>query len=131
MSAAPVLQDIAPRAALDRVNLVLLGVGSIGRELLRQIAAGRSGGTAKLRVCGLLDRSGYVYEAEGISRRALLALCAHKARGAALRDAPTGLAANSTDAVAFLTACIRGRAILVDATAADTHDILEIVLERG
>ena len=131
MSAAPILQSVAPRAAADRTDLVVLGVGSIGRELLGQLSASRGGLAGGVRVCALLDRSGYVFDADGISRRSLSALCAHKKSGRALREAPGGLSANSTDAVAFLTACLRGRPILVDATAADTHDILEIVLERG
>lgn len=130
MSAAPILESVAG-ATPSRTDIVLLGVGSIGRELLGQLNASRNGFGRGVRVCALLDRSGYVFDSDGISRRSLSALCAHKLRGGALREATGGLAANSTDAIAFLTACLRGRAILVDATAADTHDILEIVLERG
>jgi aspartokinase/homoserine dehydrogenase 1 len=131
MSAAAILQDAAPEVAARRANLVLVGVGSIGRELLGQMHASRGGLAGGIRVSALLDRTGYVFDPEGVSRRALSALCAHKKRGRALRDAPGGLAANSTDAVAFLTARLRGPTILVDATAADTHDLLEIALERG
>jgi aspartokinase/homoserine dehydrogenase 1 len=130
MSAVPMIHGATPRAAL-RADIVLLGVGSIGRELLGQFRATQGGLAGGLRVCALLDRSGYVFDPDGISRRSLSALCAHKRRGGTLREAPGGLAADSTDAVAFLTACLRGRPILVDATAADTHDILEMVLERG
>ena len=131
MSASTILEPVAPLRPADRTDLVVLGVGSIGRELLGQLSASRGGLASGVRVCALLDRTGYVFDPAGISRRALSALCAHKRSGRALRDAPGGLSANSTDAVAFLTACLRGRPILVDATAADTHDILEIVLERG
>ena len=130
MSAAPILHGAAD-AAPDHTDVVLLGVGSIGRELLGQLSATRGGLASGVRVCALLDRSGYVFDRDGISRRSLSSLRAHKKSGHALREAPGGLSANSTDAVAFLTACLRGRTILVDATAADTHDILEIVLERG
>lgn len=131
MSAAPILQPGTPGIAAEPTNLVLVGVGSIGRELLAQLNASRGGVGGGVRVCALLDRSGYVFDPDGISRRAISALCAHKKSGRSLREAPGGLAANSTDAVAFLTACLRGRSILIDATAADTHDILEIALERG
>ena len=131
MSAAPVLERAVAQPAFEGVNLVVLGVGSIGRELLRQLYSGKGGLAGCVRVCALLDRSGYVFEPAGIPRRALAAACRHKASGRALRDGAGGLSANSTDAVAVLTACLRGPTILVDATAADTHDILEIVLERG
>lgn len=131
MSAAPVLESAVSPPASERVDLVVLGVGSIGRELLRQLGASRGGLAGGARVCALLDRSGYVFDPDGIPRRSLSALRAHKKSGRALRDAAGGLAANSTDAVAFLTACLRGRTVLVDATAADTHDVLEIALERG
>ena len=131
MSAAPVIQAVEQLAASAPVSIVVLGVGSIGRELLGQLSASRGGLPGGVRVCALLDRSGYVFDRDGIPRRSLSALCSHKKNGRALRDAPGGLSANSTDAVAFLTACLRGRAILVDATAADTSDVLEIVLERG
>ncbi|HSQ30210.1 MAG TPA: hypothetical protein VLN49_10185 [Gemmatimonadaceae bacterium] len=131
MSAAPILYGGPSSAAARSADVVLLGVGSIGRELLGQLAAARHGASSKVRVCGLLDRTGYVFEPGGLSRRTLASIAAHKKSGRALRESPLGLSANSTDAVAFMTAQLRGRAILVDATAADTHDILEIVLERG
>ena len=131
MSAAPILFGGTPSGAARYGNVVLLGVGSIGRELLGQLTSGRQGNPPGVRVCGLLDRSGYVFDPNGLSRRTLGDLCTHKRRGRALRESPLGLSANSTDAIAFMTAQLRGRAILVDATAADTHDILEIVIERG
>lgn len=131
MSAAPILYDGTPSGAARSANVVLLGVGSIGRELLGQLTAGRQGNPPGVRVCGLLDRTGYVFDPNGLSRRTLGDLCTHKKSGRALRESALGLSANSTDAIAFMTAQLRGRTILVDATAADTHDILEIVIERA
>ena len=131
MSAAPILYGGTPSGAARCANVVLLGVGSIGRELLGQVTSGRQGRSPGVRVCGLLDRTGYVFDPNGFSRRTLSNLCTHKRSGRALRESALGLSANSTDAIAFMTAQLHGRAILVDATAADTHDILEIVIERG
>jgi aspartokinase/homoserine dehydrogenase 1 len=131
MSAAPIFYDGTPSGAVRSANVVLLGVGSIGRELLGQLTAGRQGNPPGVRVCGLLDRTGYVFDPNGLSRRTLGDLCTHKKSGRALCESALGLSANSTDAIAFMTAQLHGRAILVDATAADTYDILEIVIERG
>ena len=131
MSAAPIVYSGWSSAAATCADVVLLGVGSIGRELLGQLTAARHGASSHVRICGLLDRTGYVFDPHGLSRRTLGNIAAHKKAGRALRECALGLSANSTDAVAFMTAQLRGRAILVDATAADTHDILEIVLERG
>lgn len=131
MSAAPVFVREAPRAAALCADVVLLGVGSIGRELLGQLTSGKYAASSGARVCGLLDRTGYLFDPGGLSRRTLGAVCAHKKRGRALRESRLGHSADSTDAIAFMTAQLRGRPILIDATAADTHEILEIVLERG
>ena len=48
-----------------RTDVVLLGFGRVGRALADQIAA--PNGRPAVRVVGLLDRSGYVFEPRGIS----------------------------------------------------------------
>ena len=65
-----------------RTDVVLLGFGRVGRALADQIAA--PNGRPAVRVVGLLDRSGYVFEPRGISRRRLLALTREKDAGALL-----------------------------------------------
>ena len=52
--------------AKPRTDVVLLGFGRVGRALADQIATpnGRA-----VRVIGLLDRSGYVFEPRGLSNR--------------------------------------------------------------
>lgn len=112
-------------------DIVLLGVGSIGRELLGQLASTKNGISSKLRVCALIDSDGYVFDVEGLTRKALLSICAHKKSGDQLKTWESGLPANPADAVAFIAAHLTGRVVLIDATAADTQDILEIGLERG
>ncbi len=112
-------------------DVVLLGVGSIGRELLGQLTSTKNGISSRLRVCGLVDRTGYVIDPQGLSRRSLIALCAHKKSGQPLHASALGLRASPADAVAFMSARLAGRPVIVDATAADTQHILEIVLERG
>src|SRR6185312_10346314 len=112
-------------------DVVLVGVGSIGRELLTQLSSTKKGVSSKLRVCALVDSTGYVLDANGLSRRTLLSLCDHKRQGHPLHEAPTGQAADPLNAVAFIAAQLSGKPVLIDATAADTRAMLEIVLERG
>ncbi|HVX39439.1 MAG TPA: hypothetical protein VHB25_07685 [Gemmatimonadaceae bacterium] len=112
-------------------DIVLLGVGSIGRELLGQLASTKNGISAKLRVCALVDSDGYVFDAAGLSRKAILSACAHKKAGNQLKASESGHAANPADAVGFIAAHLTGRVVLIDATAADTQEILEIGVERG
>jgi aspartokinase/homoserine dehydrogenase 1 len=112
-------------------KVVLVGVGSIGRELLARLTSRRAAAAPRLTVCAAVDRSGYLFDARGLSRRALVALCERKRAGHGIGTAPPGQPAAPLDAVAFIAGTMRERAVLVDATAANTHDMLELVLERG
>ena len=69
-------------SATPRTDVVLLGFGRVGRALADQIAA--ANGQAAVRVVGLLDRSGYVFEPRGLSRKRLLDLAREKDAGALL-----------------------------------------------
>jgi bifunctional aspartokinase / homoserine dehydrogenase 1 len=51
-----------------RTDVVFLGFGRVGRALADQMAAPGNGQPA-VRVVGMLDRSGYVFEPRGLSRR--------------------------------------------------------------
>jgi homoserine dehydrogenase len=118
------------RARPAVVNLVLLGVGAIGRELLAQLTSGGERSRRELRVCGLVDRSGYVFARDGLTRQDLTAMRTHKREGGSLATGIHGHRARPLDAVAFIASQLPS-SVLVDATAADTHAMLEIVLERG
>ncbi len=109
-------------------DVVLLGFGKVGRALADQLAA-RSGG-ARVRVVGLMDRSGYVFDRKGLSPQRLLDLAEKKDAGALLADLggvqaamPAGLAAIGAHAVS--------RPVVVDVTADDTHATLVSALEAG
>lgn len=115
----------------DCINVVLLGVGAVGRELLTQIASPRNRMWRRVRVCALIDRGGYVSEARGFSRRELRDIVDWKSRGRSLGSLPSGRKGSPI---------VSGRAVdqsgirpgvLVDVTAADTHEILERGLRRG
>jgi aspartokinase/homoserine dehydrogenase 1 len=116
----------APEAHAD---VVLLGVGTIGRELVAQLA--ESGDGSPLRVCALIDRSGYVFDPAGLSRRRLAELRAHKAAGKPLALDDGARAASAEEAIRAIGAHALSRPVLVDATASDTTAVLELALGLG
>lgn len=118
---------VTDRARRAQTDVVLLGVGAVGRELLHQVT---THGNA-FRVCGLVDRSGYVFEAGGIPRERLLALRSVKANGGRLAETDTGTRATAGEALLEISQAALWRPILVDATAADTAAVLTTALERG
>ena len=113
--------------ANGQVDVVLLGVGSIGRELLAQVAATRS----PLRICGLIDTSGYAFDARGFSRARLAELIALKSARQPLAESAGAQHASAAQAFAAICDHALARPVLVDATAADTGDVLEAALGRG
>jgi aspartokinase/homoserine dehydrogenase 1 len=113
--------------ANGQVDVVLLGVGAIGRELLAQVAATRS----PVRICGLIDTSGYVFDARGFSRSRLADFIALKSARRAIAGSSGGHRASAAEAFAAISDHALARPVLVDATAADTGDVLEAALRRG
>ena len=116
---------------MSETNVILLGVGAIGRELLRQLATNHRTSTRQIRVCGLIDRSGYVCDPAGFSWRRVMELRALKEGGTSLARSEGGTASSPDASVAALTTRLPRRSILVDATAADTQPMLEAALQRG
>ena len=122
----PIATAISDRARRTRSDVVLLGVGAIGRELLTQVTSHRS-----VRVCALVDRSGYVFDAGGISADRLRELRDIKAQGGRLADAAGGTSASAAQAMDEISGAELWRPILVDATASDTTSVLNSALSRG
>jgi len=116
---------------MSDTNVVLLGVGAIGRELLRQLATNHRTSTRQIRVCGLIDRSGYVFDPTGLSWRRVMELRALKETGTSLAQNDVGTASSPEASITTLTARLPRGSILVDATAADTQPMLEVALQRG
>src|SRR5437762_8691087 len=73
----------------ERSDVVLLGFGQIGRALAPMIAKVKREALT-LRIVGLIDSSGFVFDADGFSPRRLAALGAAKAKGAPLAKATGG-----------------------------------------
>jgi cystathionine gamma-synthase len=115
------------KARRSKNDVILLGVGAIGRELLAQVSAQR----APLRVCGLVDRSGYVFRPDGLDADELAEIIKQKALGSPLSAYRTGVSGTAADAIDAIAGAELWRPILVDATAADTTSVLDTALSRG
>ena len=114
----------------ERVAVVLLGFGHVGRALARLIPRARRPGI-QLEIAAVIDRTGFVFDPSGLTPRRLSQLSEDKARGQPLRRARGGVASNSTDALAFIAKHALPRPVVVDVTANDTAAILRHVLETG
>jgi aspartokinase/homoserine dehydrogenase 1 len=109
---------------------VLLGFGQIGRMLAGLIQRVRRP-QVELRVVGVIDRSGYIFEHRGLGGRRLAALAAAKQDGVAVARQPGGKAGSPADAIALISRHALRRPILVDLTADDTGAILAQGLASG
>jgi cystathionine gamma-synthase len=118
-------------ATREPVDVVVLGFGAIGRELVTQVGACDGWATSGARVRALIDRSGYIADDSGFSAERLAQLCAAKARGQPLREASGGHAASPARALGALASGGAEKRILVDATPADTSELLTSALTSG
>ncbi len=109
-------------------DVVLLGFGRVGRALATLIAT--SPARHRVRIVGLLDRSGYVFDARGLSESRLRSL-AEKKDGGALLTAIGGKSAGALDALAFMSSHAVSRPVLVDVTSDETGPLLLAAIERG
>jgi aspartokinase/homoserine dehydrogenase 1 len=81
-------------------------------------------------VVGLVDRSGYVFDAKGLSAARLARLTRGKDQGALLA-ALGGRRADAADALAFMSSHAVSQPVLVDVTADETSDLLHAALAEG
>ena len=102
----------------DRLDVVLLGVGLIGRELIRMLPRVRR--RVKPTIVGLVDRSGFVFESEGFSARQLATYAKGKEAGGTLASMSGGQKGTAAEAVAYIGNHALSRPVLVDVTAHET-----------
>ncbi len=121
---------IAPSSGADHTDVILLGVGAIGRELLVQLER-ESATRPSLRICALIDRSGYLFDPKGLPRRELLRAAAQKTAGGKLASMDGGRTGTACEALAAIATHSLSSPVLVDATAAETTALLEVSLARG
>jgi len=114
----------------ERTDVVLLGFGQIGRALAPMMAKVKHD-ALKLRIVGLIDRSGFVFDARGLAPRRLAALAAAKAKGTPLAEAAGGRRGTAAEAVGFVARHALSNPILVDLTADDTTETLKAAFATG
>ena len=114
----------------ERMELVLLGFGQIGRALAALLGQVERP-SLSLRVAAVIDRSGFVFDPQGISPRRLVSLAAEKKKGRPLAELSQGTQAGTEEAVAHIAGYALTRPVLVDLTADDTAPALEQALTRG
>ena len=114
----------------ERVEIVLLGFGHIGRMLAGLVGRVRRP-RPTLRIVGIIDRSGYVFEPRGLGNRRLVHLVAAKQGGTPLAEAAGGRPATPEEAITFISRHALRQPILVDLTATHTARLLEQALASG
>jgi aspartokinase/homoserine dehydrogenase 1 len=102
----------------DRFDVVLLGVGQIGRELLRMLP--RIKGRVKPTIVGLIDRSGFLFAPDGLSSRTLAQAVQIKQGGGSIAGMPGAHRGSAEQAVSWIARHALARPVLVDVTADET-----------
>jgi aspartokinase/homoserine dehydrogenase 1 len=114
----------------ERMEIVLLGFGQIGRAL-SSLLARVDRPALSLRVAAIIDRSGFLFEPEGLTPRRLASLASAKRKGRRLADLPKGQTATTEEAISHIGSYALTRPVLVDLTADDTAAALEQALIHG
>jgi aspartokinase/homoserine dehydrogenase 1 len=84
-----------------------------------------------VRVAAVIDRSGFVLDPNGLTGARLETLARSKDSGVSLADAPSGVGATASEALASIRRFNLSRPILVDLTASDTTPELEEAIAGG
>jgi aspartokinase/homoserine dehydrogenase 1 len=116
-------------APSGRTDVVLLGFGQVGRTLAGLVV--RTSRRTRLRLVGVIDRSGYVFRPNGLSARDLRELSSLKAGARSVAERAGGVAAAAPEAVEALAEHALSRPILVDVTAGKTGAVLEKAVASG
>jgi aspartokinase/homoserine dehydrogenase 1 len=104
--------------AEDRFDVVLLGVGQIGRELLRMLPRIRS--RVKPTIVGLIDRSGFLFVPDGVNARTLAQAVQVKQDGGSIASLAGAHRGTAEQAVTWIAKHALARPVLVDVTADET-----------
>ena len=109
-------------AANQNTNLILLGLGKVGRELVSQVLASKQAFT----FTALADSRGMIGAADGLTTTQVQTAITTKAAGKSLADLPESLSASN------LSAFLQSGSILVDTSASTaTTPLLREALAKG
>jgi bifunctional aspartokinase / homoserine dehydrogenase 1 len=114
----------------ERMELILLGFGQIG-QALASLLSRVDRPTLSLQVAAVIDRSGFVFDPQGITPRKLAALASEKRKGRHLADMPNGRAATAEEAITHIASYALTRPVLIDLTADETAPTLQQALTHG
>lgn len=119
--------SVAPR---DRLDIFLLGFGRIGRSFSDLVAELPASGP-KVRIVGVADRSGVVFDAGGLSAHRVTTIAREKAKGHSLKHMDGGRADRAEEAVRRALKHALSHPVLVDVTADETTPVLRAALASG
>jgi len=114
----------------DGLDLFLLGFGRIGRSFSELVAQLPATGP-RVRIVGVADRSGVVFDPAGLSAHRMTTIAREKARGHSLKHLEGGRAEPAEAAVRRALSHALSHPVLVDVTADDTTPVLTAALEAG
>ena len=112
-------------------DIILLGMGRVAQEFVTQFAALSRRKGPSMRIIGMIDRSGYVFNPRGMTARQTSAIVRHKQHGGALEHVADGRAATARDAVLFMASHALTRPVVVDVASGDTAPALVAALAHG
>ncbi len=113
----------------DRLDVVVLGFGLIGRELVRMLPRVKT--RVRPNIVALIDRSGFLFAPGGIAPRKLAALADKKAEGRPLAEFEGGVAATANEAIAHIAKHALVSPVVADLTANETLPALRTALTAG
>jgi aspartokinase/homoserine dehydrogenase 1 len=113
------------------VDVVLLGYGQIGRTLAGLLGKRKEKNGSSVRVVGVVDRSGFVFDHRGLPGRKLNELAGWKEQGKTFATCPGGQVGTPVEAVGFFARHALARPVLVDVTADETGPVLLAGLKAG
>ncbi len=113
----------------DRIDVVVLGFGLIGRELVRMLPRVKT--RVRPNIVALIDRSGYVFAPQGIPARQLAMLADKKAEGRPLAEFDGGHAATASEALSHIAKHALVHPVVADLTANETLPALRTALHAG
>ena len=117
-------------APQDRLDVFLLGFGRIGRSLA-DLMTELPGSGPKVRIVGVADRSGVIFDPGGLSAHRLTTIAREKAKGHSLRHLDGGAPWNAEFAVRSAARHALSHPVVVDMTADDTTDVIRGALSHG